>query len=188
MVGIERRLVEHPRRSLVVLGLFALMLVVGALALPAIGEMADRGVGIVEYELARTTAEAERLNALLGEEGREALRTSLWLDYPFLVAYGAFGAACSLVLAARATDRGRAALGRVGRWVAVAPLVAALCDAIENVALFRVGAGHTDQPWPALAFGFASAKFALLAVAVLYGLVAAVATLPALARRPGWPT
>ena len=188
MGGIERRLVEHPRRGLVVLGLFVVMLAVGALTLPSIGEMADRGVGIVEYELARTTAEAERLNELLGEEGRDALRTSLWLDYPFLGAYGLFGAALSRVLAARCTERGRAALGRLGRGVAFAPLIAALCDAIENVALFRVGGGHTEQPWPALAFGFASTKFVLLAAALLYGLVAVVATLPVLARRPGWPT
>jgi len=188
MDGIAQRLVEHPRRGLVVLGLFVLTLLVGALSLPPIGEMADRGVGIVEYELARTTAEAERLNALLGDSGRDALRTSLWLDYPFLVAYGVFGAALALLVSARATERGRLGLGKVGRWVAVAPLVAALCDAIENLALFRVGAGHTGQPWPAIAFGFASTKFALLFIAVAYGLVAAVATLPVLARRPGWPT
>lgn len=188
MEGIAARFVEHPRRGLMVLGLFVLTLVVGAFSLPPIGEMADRGVGIVEYELARTTAEADRLNALLGEEGRDALRTSLWLDYPFLVAYGLFGASLALLVSARATERGRVGLGRVGRWLAIAPLVAALCDAIENVALFRVGAGHTGQPWPGIAFGFASTKFALLAIALVYGLVAAVATLPVLARRPGWPT
>jgi hypothetical protein len=188
MGAIGQRLVEHPRRGLVVVGLFVLMLVVGAFSLPPIGEMADRGVGIIEYELARTTAEAERLNGLLGEEGRDALRTSLWLDYPFLVAYGVFGAALATVMAARSTERGRVGLGQLGRWVPFAPLLAALCDAIENAALFRVGAGHSDQPWPGIAFGFASTKFALLAVALVYGLVSAVATLPGLARRPGWPT
>jgi hypothetical protein len=188
MGEIGRRLVGHSRRGSVVLGLFVLMLVVGAFALAPIGDMAERGVGIVEYELARTTAEAERLNDLLGDAGRDALRTSLWLDHPFLVAYGVFGAALALVMSARSAERGHHALGRVGRWVAIAPPVAALCDAIENFALFRVGAGHTDQPWPGIAFGFASTKFALLVLALAYGLVAAVATLPVLARRPGWPT
>ena len=49
----------------------------------------------------------------------------------------------------------------------VAPIAAAL-DAVENVALLQVLDGHTDQPWPGIAFGFASVKFALLALVVVY--------------------
>ncbi len=48
-----------------------------------------------------------------------------------------------------------------------APVAAAL-DAVENVALLRVLDGQTGQPWPGIAYGFASVKFALLALVVVY--------------------
>jgi hypothetical protein len=61
-----------------------------------------------------------------------------------------------------------ARLARLGRVLAVAALIGAACDAVENAALLRVLAGHTDQPWPGIAFGFASAKFALSLAAALF--------------------
>jgi hypothetical protein len=48
-----------------------------------------------------------------------------------------------------------------------APVAAAL-DAVENVALLQVLDGQTGQPWPGIAYAFASVKFALLALVVIY--------------------
>jgi hypothetical protein len=145
--------------------------VFGALQLPSLGDMDDRGVGIVELELSRTADAAARHNGDLGDSGRDAARTSLYFDYPYLVFYGLFFAAACVVVAARARERGMAGLARLGRPLAVGALVGAACDAVENAALLRVLAGHADQPWPGVAFGFAAAKFALTFAAALFAIV-----------------
>ena len=178
-------LANSPRRGLIVLGLFLFSLGVGALALPALDDMGD--VGIIEFELARTSEQASEYYGELGESGRDAARESLYLDYPYLVLYGLFYAAAALVVGARAAERGMPRLASWGRPAAVAGLVAAACDAVENVALLRVLDGHTDQPWPGIAFTFASAKFALSAAVVLYAVVGFLLTLMA-SGRPASPS
>lgn len=175
-------LAKSPRRGLIVLGLLLLTLAVGALALPALDDMGD--VGIVEFELARTSEQASEYYAVLGDSGRDAARESLYLDYPFLILYGLLYAAVCLVVAARAAERGMSRLASWGRPLAWCGLGAAACDAIENVALLRVLNGHTDQPWPGIAFSFATAKFVLTAAVVLYALVGFLLTL----RRPASPS
>jgi hypothetical protein len=45
-------------------------------------------------------------------------------------------------------------------------------------------AGHTDQPWPGIAFGFASAKFALSLAAVLFVIAGFLLTV----KRPVGPS
>jgi hypothetical protein len=159
---------NNPRRALQVIGLFILTLGMGALALPSLGRMDLRGVGIIDVELMRTSTKAAETVAQLGPGGVGAAQMSLYLDFGFLVLYAlALSAACVL-LAARAHERGRTGLAAAGRTIAwVAPLAAAL-DAVENIALLLVFDGHVDQPWPGIAFGFASAKFALLAIVILY--------------------
>jgi hypothetical protein len=166
---------KSPRRGLIVFGLLAASLAVGALALPALDDMGD--VGIIEFELARTSEKASEYYGELGESGRDAARESLYLDYPYLILYGLFYAAACLVVAARAAERGMDRLARLGRPLAWGALAAAACDAIENVALLRVLDGHTDQPWPGIAFTFASAKFLLIAAALVYAIVGFLLTL-----------
>jgi hypothetical protein len=167
---------SNPRRGLQVLGFFILMLGVGALALPSLGRMDMRGVSILDLEFIRTSADALEQTNRLGPDGVDAAKNSLYLDFPYLITYAlALSAACA-VLAARAAERGSARLAAAGRIVAwIAPIAAAL-DAIENVSLLRVLGGHVDQPWPGLVFGAASVKFALLAVVVVYMVVALAMT------------
>ena len=169
-------LTQSRKRGWLVLALLVATLAVGALALPALGEMSDRGVGIIELELARTTDTASEQLADLGSAGRDAARESLYLDFPYLVLYGLFFALACGVVAARASERSQARLARVGRILAVGALGAAACDAAENLALLRAIAEDGAQPWPGLAFGFACAKFALLAAAALYVVVGFVLT------------
>ena len=172
-------LVKGPRRAVVVLGLLVATLAVGALALPALGDMSDRGVGIIQFELARTSEKASEYYGELGNKGRDAARESLYLDYPYLVLYALFYAAACVAVGARAAERGMARLAGLGQPLAIGALVAAACDAVENVALLQVLNGHTDQPWPAIAFTFASFKFLLLIAASLYAIVGFLLTLRA---------
>ena len=146
-------------------------LIFGLAQLPAIGEMTDRGAGIIEFELAATAARAQEIVSGWGEEGRSAARQSLLLDYPYLIFYGLFLAGACAAVADRAAQRGQAGLARFGRPMALAALGAAGADAVENAALLAVAGQHTDQPWPAIAALFAVIKFALAIAAMLYALV-----------------
>ena len=176
------RFAPSRRRGLIVLALFVLTLGVGALALPALDDMGE--VGIIEFELARTSEQASEYYGELGESGRDAARESLYLDFPYLILYGLFYAAACVVVAARAAERGMSRLARWGRPLAWGGLAAAACDAVENVALLRVVEGHTDQPWPGIAFTFATAKFALITAATVYAVIGFLLTL----RRPASPS
>jgi len=170
-------LLSNPRRGTYVLGLFILTLGAGALALPSLGRMDLRGVSILDIELMRTSENATQQVALLGSSGVDAAQMSIYLDFPFLVLYAlALSAACA-VLAARAADRGATALAAAGRLMVWAAPVAAALDAVENVALLRVLGGQTGQPWPGIAYGFASVKFVLLAVVIVYLVVGLLLTL-----------
>jgi len=170
-------LVNHPRRGLQVLGLFILSLGMGALALPSLGRMDVRGVSIIELEMMRTSAKATETVAQLGPEGVDAAQMSLYLDFPYLVVYALLLSAACVVVASRADQRGRSGLAAAGRTLAWAAPVAAALDAVENVALLMVLDGNLDQPWPGIAFGFASVKFVLLAVVIVYLVVGLLLTL-----------
>jgi hypothetical protein len=181
---------QSRRRGLIFLALLAGSFVFLVLMKPPVDEMGDRGVGVIEFELARTAAKASEHYGDLGEAGRDAAREQLYLDYPYLVLYGfAYALAC-LIVAARAAERGMRRLAGWGVPVALAALVGAGADAVENAALLRVADGHTDQPWPGIAFTFASLKFVLTALALLYAIVGFLLTLrasraPSGARSPG---
>ena len=151
-------------------------LVFGALQLPALGEMSDRGTGVLEFELAADSAHAERIVTEWGEEGRDAARQQLLLDFPYLVFYGLFLAGACAAVADRARRAGRAGLARLGGAMSLAALGAAAADALENAALLAVAGENTDQPWPALAAIFAVVKFALAIAAGLYALLGLLAT------------
>jgi hypothetical protein len=152
----------------------------GLAALPSLGTMEDHGVGILELEFTGTSDRAAEHHEQLGSKGRSAARTSLLLDYAYLVAYGLFLAGACVAVADRARRAGRERLASLGPPLAWGALGAAGCDAVENAMLLLILDGHTAQPWPALAFGFAAVKFALAVSASLYALGGWLATL----RRP----
>lgn len=139
------------------------------------------GPGIVAFELAGSEERAAEIVADWGEDGRDAARRSLLVDYAFLASYGAF-----LVLAAMATRN--LAAGRGWRRVAAAGPIAIglaaaapLLDAIENAWLLLSLDGKAGGLAPLAGAVFATLKFAALALAIAY-LLAGLAL--RLARRP----
>jgi hypothetical protein len=135
---------------------------------PAEERMRDTGgPGMVTFELAGGKGGAEEILAEWGGEGRDAARESLWIDFGFLLAYGAF---LTLALAAtrdlaRERDWRRMA-GASGFVVSFGALGAAF-DALENVCLLLTLDG-VGAAFPLLATIFASCKFILLGIAVAY--------------------
>lgn len=180
-MGNPSKVGARPGREL--LGWFILFLGVGALQLPALGRMAMHDVSIMEFELMWTPVEALRRLAMLGPDGISAARQQLFVDFGYLVVYGILLWKACRLLGARAARRGAGGIAKLAPTFAWMAVVAAVCDAVENVGLLLVTYGHTGQPWPALASGYASAKFILLGLVALFLLVGLLATLRG--GRPG---
>ena len=142
---------------------------------PAENRMQDNGPGMVTFELTGGQDRADEILAEWGDEGQNAAREQLWIDFGFLLAYGTF---LTLALASVRDMAGKrswhrlAAIGGVVVWFGA---LGAGFDALENVCLLLTldGAGAA---FPLLATIFAVCKFTLLAIAIAY-LVAGLATL-----------
>ncbi len=167
----------RPRQGRELLGWFILFLGAGALQLPALGRMATYGIDIIEFELMWTTREALRTTLLLEDAGLAAARQQLFIDFAYLLIYGILLWKACRLLGARAERRGVGWVAKGAPAFAWAAAIAAVCDAVENVALLLITYGHTNQPWPILASGYASAKFLLLGLVVLFLLAGLLATL-----------
>jgi hypothetical protein len=148
------------------------------------GRMQDAGgPGIVGFELAGSSERAAEILADWGEKGQDAARLSLWLDFPYLVAWGSFLALAVAAVRDRGAERGWGRFARIGVVVVAFAIAAAACDAVEDVNLLLTLEGHGGSAAPAIAMGFAVAKFALMTIALVYLAGGLIAMAVARARR-----
>jgi len=141
---------------------------------PAEDRMMDTGgPGMVPFELTGGQDRADEILAEWGEDGQDAAREQLWIDFGFLLAYGSFLTFALAAIRDLARGRGWRRLAAIGGVVAYFGALAAGFDALENICLLLTldGAGAA---LPLLATIFAACKFILLAVAISY-LVAGLA-------------
>jgi hypothetical protein len=168
------------KRGLIATGVAALILL--AAMAPSDSRMQDTGgPGIITFEVTGGSDRADEILAEWGDEGQDAARESLWIDFGFLLAYGAF---LTLALAATrdlARDRGWRRLAVLGGVVVYFGALGAGFDALENICLLLTidGAGSA---FPVLATVFASCKFILLAAAIAYLVAGLVMRLRAVPR------
>jgi hypothetical protein len=153
-------------RGLILAGIASVLLLL-AMA-PADERMQDTGgPGIVSFELTGGEDRADEILAEWGEEGQDAARESLWIDFGFLIAYGTF---LTLALAATrdlARERGWPRLANLGRAVVFFGVLGAAFDALENICLLLT-LDDAGKAFPLLATVFATCKFILLAGAIAY--------------------
>lgn len=126
------------------------------------------GPSIVGFELAGSEGRAAEIVAEWGPSGHDYALWSLWIDYAFMLSYGAFFALASLATRDFARGHDLRRLAAVG---AVAPLAAAGSagfDAIENAFLLLAVGGHGGGAGPVIATAAASVKFLLIAFVVVY--------------------
>jgi len=132
------------------------------------------GPGIVPFELTGGQDRADEILAEWGDAGQDAARESLWIDFGFLLAYGAF---LTLALAAvrdLARERGWRRLAAIGAVAVSFGALGAAFDALENVCLLLT-LNSAGPAFPLLATIFAACKFIFLAAAIAY-LLAGLAT------------
>jgi len=126
-------------------------------------------LGIVSMQLAGNAVNTGIILQSWGPAGRESAWLNLIVDFPYLVTYGWL----LLALCRLAASVGDGRMASLGRWCAAGAVLAAMCDAVENIALLHelhAGAGNFAA---GIAWGFASVKFLLLAIVGLYLLSAA---------------
>lgn len=169
-----------------------LLLISGALSLALFIAMAildekmkqNGGPGIVGLEVAGTAGRAAEILAQWGEGGRDAAQISLIIDFPFLISYAIFfGAACTAVgrgLSSVAMGKGAKAeiakpMARIAPWLGWAFILAAVLDAIENLALLRV-INFNLTPWTGVAQATASPKLAIFGAGIVFLLVSLILT------------
>jgi hypothetical protein len=126
------------------------------------------GPSILGFEFAGSEQQAARIMAEWGDSGRDYARWSLWIDFGFMLSYGAFFTLAAIATRDFARENGL-------RWLAAAGIVAPLCaasaavfDAGENVFLLLTLGGHGGSFGPPIATACASLKFALIAFAIVY--------------------
>ncbi len=168
---MQRFLTTPPQRiltAITIVASVATVLISRAFVAPETA-MRARGAGIVDYELAFS---AERAGAMLtawGSQGQEAARVSLLIDFGFIPSYAVALAGITLLIA-RAQP---GVLKAAGLRIALAPILAAPLDVLENLMLLLMLGQTVVSPIPPLVTGVAaSIKFALLLAALLYWPVA----------------
>ncbi|NOZ48825.1 MAG: hypothetical protein GXP37_02100 [Chloroflexi bacterium] len=170
------------QRQLFVISLIAtagLMVVLQGIDVPLRTSAAPQG--IVSFELAGSVATAQAIVQSWDASALAHAGFSLGLDYLFMLAYATtFMLACLWAQAQWRPGWGH----RLGALLAAAMPVAALADAIENLALWR-SLQVVAAPWPQIGRSMATIKFTLLAVALVYMLVSLIRKilLPASSQR-----
>lgn len=169
-----------PRFFWPLLGLTVLLMVVFAVTgAPLTTEAAPYGV--VSFELAGSVENSQ--NILNSWEADAQIRAAfgLGLDYLFMVVYAstiAFG--CGMT--ARILDRNGWPFSRLGTLLSWGVILAALLDAIENLALTILIFGTVVSPWPEVARWCAVIKFGLIFIGIVYviygGVIALVERTP----------
>jgi len=153
------------RRGLIASGI-AMVILFLAMS-PAENRMKDQGPGMVPFELTGGQDRADEILAEWGEEGQDAAREQLWIDFGFLLAYGSFLTFALAAIRDLASSRGWVRFAAIGAVVAYFGALGAGFDALENICLLLT-LGGAGAALPLLATIFAACKFILLAVAIAY--------------------
>jgi hypothetical protein len=130
--------------------------------------VADGNPSIVDFEFAASEDGASEILADWGDEGRDHARLSLWVDFAYLLSYGAFFALAAAATRDLARRRGWNRLAALGGAAIVAAVGAASFDALEDIWLLITLDGHGGDLAPLAAAICASVKFALIAAAIIY--------------------
>lgn len=133
------------------------------------------GPGLPEFEMVATAERAAQFMSDFGEDGLAAAKWAIWMDFPFILLFASFLSLAMRAAADRCRDFRRVSLERIGRKTWAAPIVAGCCDIIEDIGLLAILFGSTSSWAPAVATGFAIAKFILLTFVATY-LITVLAT------------
>jgi len=131
---------------------------------------ATGGPGILGLEFAGSRERVAEIMAEWGGHGISLARLSLWIDFGFMVAYGAFFVLAALATRDFAQERSLPALAKAGIVAPYLAAAAALFDVAENTVWLLALGGHGGELGPPFATACASLKFLAITLAILYPL------------------
>ncbi|HEX7973273.1 MAG TPA: hypothetical protein VF498_02610 [Anaerolineales bacterium] len=132
--------------------------------------------GIVSFELAGSVDRSQAILDSWDANAQLHAAFSLGVDYLFMVLYSAaIGLAC--IWSADRLHRLGWPLASLGAWLAWGLWLAALFDAVENVALLSNLFNGVIYPWPIIAYICALFKFGLILLGMVYTFFALAAHL-----------
>ena len=126
--------------------------------------------GIISFEFCGFTLSCQSALESWKNSGQLFAMLSLGLDYLFLVLYPALIATGLVLMTSKLTGT----LTAINKMVIFSCVVISLCDAIENYALIQIILSQAENSNGMIAAIFASIKFALLGIAVLWLLFVAL--------------
>lgn len=129
--------------------------------------------GIVSYELAGSVSGARAILDAWDSQARAYAGFSLGFDFLFMVLYSVTIAYACVWVSGGLQGHWRP-LASAGRLLGWGQGAAALLDAIENAALLVMLFGAPAVPWPQVARGCATVKFALVFLGLAYAIVGGV--------------
>ena len=132
--------------------------------------------GIVSFEFAKDIDTANRIINSWDENAKLNAGLSLGIDYLFLVAYSLFFS-ISVLLISNNVHNKFTLMRYIGMTFAFLLLIAGLCDAIENYALIKLLLGSENTIYPPIAYYFASIKFIIIGLGLIYIFIALVVKL-----------
>jgi hypothetical protein len=155
------------RTALIVSAIVTLALGVFLTAIDPATE-AEGNPSIVDFEFAWDEQGAAEILDTWGEEGQDAARLSLWVDFAYLIAYGVFLTLAAMATRDWASANGLRRLAGAGTVAVIAAAATPVFDAIEDVWLLIALDRHGGDLAPLAGGIFASAKFACALIAITY--------------------
>jgi len=147
-----------------------LLIVLNTIDIPLQNSVAPNG--IISFELAADYSESQEMIHSWNSKAKMYAAFSLGIDYLFLVAYGIFLSLLCAFLAFKVSLR--KFFYNAGILISYGVLLAAVLDAIENFALFKLLFGSSNEFYPLLASGSAIIKFMLVLLSFVYILSATI--------------
>ncbi len=126
--------------------------------------------GMVGFELAKNINKTLIMINSWGEHGRIMAGFSLGIDYLYIVAYSLFLGLSAFAIGKKLSSRS-SFLAKPGYWFSWLMLLAGIFDGIENYALIKILSGNHEQLWASLSYYFASTKFGIVLITLLYIIV-----------------
>jgi len=123
--------------------------------------------GIISFELAKDNDQSIAIISSWDLNAKVNAGLILGIDFLFLVVYSIFFSTACYLVAQKYINKINL-LYRTGLLIAKLQFVAALFDTIENIALIKLLLGSNNSIFPTIAYYFASIKFVIIAIGIIY--------------------
>ncbi len=156
----------HHKKVSILLGL---LLVVTVLVMQNFDKPLKNDVclkGIVSFELAKNISKSKEIINSWSETDKINASLSLGFDFLFIVVYTLF---ITLMIYKINTKlwNGKS-FYKIGSLLIYAIFIAGIFDVFENISLIKILNGNTSQVYATTAYYFASMKFAILLIGIIY--------------------